>query len=468
MAETTGRVLIVDDDEGIRDLLADMMREEGYEPLTAKDGQEAVEMVTKTQPDVVLLDIVMPGLDGFAVLRRVKEIDRDLPVVMVTALDRAREAVNALRAGAEDFLTKPFTESEVFRAVHGAITQRMLRRKIRVLSDRMGEVSSLPESMGPSEPISRLTDHVRRVADSNFTVLVTGETGTGKELVARAIHGASPRRDSEFVAVDCGAIPETLFESELFGHEKGSFTGAYRRKPGRFEVASGGTLFLDEISNMPPGSQAKLLRAIQERRITRVGGTGTIDVDVRLLAASNQDLSDSVSDGRFRRDLYYRLNEFHIQIPPLRDRREDILFLAKRFLDLTNHELAKTVAGFTDASVEWLMGYDWPGNVRELRSLIRRAVLLADRDIEVRHLGDLRGELAASPVDLGDVFPEGGETVPLKELVRRATEAVERVALSRILEATHGNKAEAARRLRIDYKTMHVKLKRYGIAIPSS
>lgn len=325
-------------------------------------------------------------------------------------------------------------------------------------------IPPLRELMGPSDAIGRIISEVNRVAESNFTVVLLGETGTGKELVARAIHHASARSKGPFVPVDCGAIPETLLESELFGHEKGAFTGAENQKPGKFQAARDGTLFLDEISNMPLGSQSKLLRVLQEKTLYRVGGTKPVKVDVRLLVASNRDLEAEVATGSFRRDLLYRLNEFIVQIPPLRERKEDILYLANRFLDTTNMELKKSVRGFSESALEALLAYNWPGNVRQLRSTIRRAVLLSDELITAEHLNV--DNLSIPGVDLPpDVqgIPVNG--LSLKEIVRRSTIAVEREALLQALRKTGGNKAKAARLLQIDYKTIHSKVKKYGIII---
>jgi two-component system nitrogen regulation response regulator GlnG len=461
MSAPGGRILIVDDEEEIRRLLSRLVAQEGFEPLTVPDGETALDLIRRESPDVLLLDIRMPGLDGMEVLRRAKELDRDLPVIMITAHGIVKGAVEALRAGAHDYLVKPFDHADVIRSVHRAVNDRRLRRTVRVLSDRVREAACLQDLMGSSDQIARISADVACVASCNFAVLIKGETGTGKELVARAIHQASPRASAPFVAVDCGAIPETLFESELFGHEKGAFTGAERQKPGKFEIASGGTLFLDEISNMPPGCQAKLLRVLQDKSVTRVGGTKPVSVDIRLLAATNRDLETAVS-AAFRRDLFFRLNEFTIAIPPLRERKQDIIFLAKRFLDLTNHELQKGVRGFSEPAVERLLRYDWPGNVRELRSAIRRAVLLADQVIDEDHLGLQKAP--QPPVALSGISARPNEGLPLKELVRRTIVAVERATLIEVLKQTGGNKAKAARLLQIDYKTIHVKVKEYGIA----
>lgn len=457
-----GRVLIVDDEEGIRDILSRLVVREGYEPLLAADGEEALDLVRRQAPDALLVDIKMPGLDGMEVLRQAKQFDPDLPVVIITSCDLVKDAVAALHAGAHDYIVKPFDHADVVRSVHSAMTDRRLRRTIHQLSEGGSKLSEL---MGTSAAIERISAYVARVACSDFTVLLLGETGTGKELVARAIHEQSARADGPFVPVDCGAIPEPLFESELFGHEKGAFTGADRSKPGRFEMAMGGTLFLDEIGNMPPALQAKLLRALQERTVMRVGSTRPVKVEVRLLAAANEDLEAAVARGAFRQDLFFRLNEFVIGIPPLRERASDIPFLTDRFLQMTNRELHKDVAGFTEAAMARLLVYEWPGNVRQLRGVVRRAVLLADSVIDEEHLAlprVRRAEGAPAPSE-----PVGHGDLSLKERVRRATADVERDALIAALRRTGGNKAKAARLLNIDYKTILNKLKEYDISTHS-
>jgi len=318
------------------------------------------------------------------------------------------------------------------------------------------------EGMGSSEVMRRVAADVARVAPTDFTVLITGETGAGKEVVARATHRRSPRAAGPFVPVDCGSIPASLIESELFGHEKGAFTGADHSRAGKFELAGGGTLFLDEISNLPLDVQPKLLRALQERTVWRVGATHATAVDIRVIAATNQALSTLVEEGLFRCDLYHRLNEFGIAVPPLRERREDIPVLAHHFFELTNRELKKKVGGFSEAAAEALLDYRWPGNVRELRNVIRRAVLLAEKDIEPRHLGLLGPQASADlhPLDSEQVL-DG--SIPLREMVRHAVEVMERAVLARALRQTGGNKAQAARLLQVDYKTIHTKIRTYGI-----
>jgi two-component system nitrogen regulation response regulator GlnG len=438
------------------------MEREGLRTVLADNGDDALAIIRRDTPDVLLVDVKMSSMDGMEVMRRAKELDRDLPVIMITAYAAVHGAVEAMRAGAHDYLAKPFDHNEVIRVVRRALAERDLKRKVRQLTSQIQDGAPLREMMGPSGAVGRLSYEVNRVAKSGFTVMILGETGSGKELVARAIHHGSRRAGAPFVPVDCGAIPETLLESELFGHEKGAFTGAGVQKRGKFEMAQGGTIFLDEISNMPLGSQAKLLRVLQEKKVYHVGGTKPVNVDVRLLVASNQDLHGLTLSGSFRRDLFFRLNEFTITVPPLRERKEDISYLAKRFLDTTNIELGKNVKGLSESATEALIAYDWPGNVRQLRSVIRRAVLLADEMISGKHLGMQTAPEAA--LSLGPKvhgFPWNG--VSLREIVRRSTIAVEREVLLQVLRSTGGNKAKAARLLKIDYKTIHTKVKTYAI-----
>ena len=462
MAEHIPKILIVDDEKHICAALAALVKGEGFKPLTALDGQTALKMIRSEGPDLMLVDIKMPEMDGMEVMRQAKDLDADLPVVMLTAYAIIHGAVKAIKAGAHDYLSKPFDNEEVIRVIHRALGERELKRRLKELSSRIQDNASLKELMGPSDTVARVISEVNRVAESDFTVVIIGETGSGKEVIARAIHQASPRSKESFIPVDCGAIPETLLESELFGHEKGAFTGAEVQKPGKFELAEGGTLFLDEISNMPSGSQAKLLRVLQEKKAYRVGGTKPINVNVRLLAASNRDLHDLTVSGTFRRDLFYRINEFTIVVPPLRERKEDIPYLAKRFLDMANIELKKAVKGFSESALNVLFNYNWPGNVRQLRSTIRRAALLADDMITEKYL-----DLKRVPVP-GLAFTPKVQGTPwkglsLKEIVQQSSTAVEREVLTQILKNTGGNKAKAARLLKIDYKTIHEKVKKLGI-----
>ncbi len=454
------QVLIVDDDQDISLMLAALMKKEGLTHMVANNGEAALKMVPAAMPGMMLVDVMMPGIDGMEVLKRVKEIEPNLPVVLITAYADIPASVAAMRAGAFDYLPKPFDHSEVIRVVRTALAARERRR--RAATDVISADNSLRVMMGPSDAVSHIIRDVNRVAQSDFSVIIQGETGSGKELVARSIFELSPRSNAPFIPLDCGAIPETLIESELFGYQKGAFTGATTPKAGKFEAAQGGTLFLDEIANLPWGAQAKLLRVIQEKAVMRLGATQPVKIDVRLITASNRPLQGLAESGQMRDDLFFRLNEFIITIPPLRERKDDIPYLAKRFLDITNKELRKNVQRFSEYSIEALLSYNWPGNVRQLRSIIRRAVLLADDIITERHLDIKRTPvpgLAFTPRIEGTPWQE----LSLKEIVHRSVVTVEREVLLQVLKYTKGNKAKAARLLQIDYKTIHTKMKQFGI-----
>ncbi len=452
------RILIVDDEEDLCAVLFHLISREGYQCLTAHDGETALKKVYSHAPDLMLVDYKMPGMDGMEVLKKAKDLDQNLFVVMITAFADVPGAVAAMKAGVHDYLAKPFENSEVIRVVRRALAERDLMKKCNLRSSDILQEKSLRVMMGPSDAIFRLTSDVNRVAASDFNVVILGETGSGKELVAMAIHQASARSGRPFIPVDCGAIPETLFESELLGHEKGAFTGAEHQRKGKYELANDGTLFLDEISNMPLGSQAKLLRILQEKMVYRVGGNSPVKVNARVLVASHNDLEKEVISGAFRQDLFFRLNEFTIRIPPLRERKEDIPYLAKRFLDLTNIELKKNVQGFSESALEILFSYNWPGNVRQLQSTIRRAALLASEIINEKHLDLKRVEvpgLAFTPKVQGVPWKE----LSLRDIIQRSNIAVEREVLLQVLKHTGWNKAKAARLLQVDYKTMHTKVK---------
>jgi two-component system nitrogen regulation response regulator GlnG len=465
MADGSSRMLVVDDEPEIRNILAQILQMEGVEVITAPDGYQAMQKINFASPDAVLLDVRMPGLSGMDVLRKVRETNGDLPIVLITAYSDVHQAVEAMREGAYDYLTKPFDNQEVVRVARRALSEGQLRKKLKALIRGKQASSGLIENMGPSDKVARLAADVHRVAKSEFSVVIIGETGSGKELVARAIHGDSERREAPFIAIDCGAIPEPLLESELFGHEKGSFTGAERQKPGKFELAHGGTLFMDELANLPLGSQAKFLRVLQDRLLYRVGGTKPVDVDIRLIVATNSDLQGLVASGAFRSDLYWRLSEFTILLPPLRERTEDIPYLAKRVLDAANIELNKTISGFTEGAVDAMMSYGWPGNVREMRSVIRRAALIAREVITERDLGIVAPAQVHEIRALTKVPGASWEGASLAEIVLQSVFAVEKAVLTEVLNVTGGNKAKAARLLKIDYKTIHTKVKKFGIQI---
>jgi len=469
-------VLIVDDDKELCRMLALLLQREKFEVSVAHDGQAALDLLETASPGVLLVDVKMPKMDGITLLKKLQQRDTGPPVIMLTAYTGVADAVEVMRTGAFDYLSKPFDHGQVIRTVRSALQRRDIvlsqpdtaeapgGRAAKRPDGKPQPLSDLRERMGPSSAIEKLIGEILCVAKTNFTVVIEGETGSGKSLLARAIHGASTRAEAPFIALDCGAIPENLLESELFGHEKGAFTGAERRKPGKFESAKGGTLFLDEISNMPLASQIKLLCALQDKTIYPVGSTKAIEVDVRLLAAANCDLRAAVVSGAFREDLFYRLNEYSLYVPPLRERSDDILFLAERFREDSNRELNKCVRRFSDTARNLLLAYAWPGNVRELRAAVRRAVLLADELVFQEHL-----EIDSTVHNRGrhpawtQPEPMPFEGLSLREIVRRGTESIERKALAEALQYTRGNKAQAARLLRVDYKTIHTKLKKYGI-----
>ncbi|MBI3939349.1 MAG: sigma-54-dependent Fis family transcriptional regulator [Acidobacteria bacterium] len=466
MTDTKGKILIVDDDTYIRDFLSALLTREGFTTALASDGQVALRLVRSYKPDVLIVDVRMPGISGLEVLRDARTLDDDLEIIMMTGYAEVREAVHAMRLGAYDYLPKPLQADELNQTIRKALS-RHNRRTLGHGTDPVQEPAALCELMGPSDTVSQIARDIDRVAKSNFNVLITGETGTGKEIVAHAIHSASPRAAGPFVPVDCGAIPDTLLESELFGHEKGAFTGANGRTTGKFQVASGGTLFLDEICNLPLGSQAKFLRAIQDRVVYPIGSTKPVKVDVRLVAATNTDLHASTASGSFRGDLLFRLNEFCIEVPPLRERKGDIVYLARRFLNLASTELGKEVQ-LSDDAIEELLLYDWPGNVRELQSCIRRATLLADGVISAEHLPVTELRLfrrngARDSFPLPKLAQAGARQYSLRAIVRRSVVKAERDALVQVLRQTGGNKAKAARLLQIDYKTIHTKVKQYSI-----
>jgi two-component system nitrogen regulation response regulator GlnG len=454
------KILVVDDEAEIRSLLAAVLQSKGYEVVTAEDGAAALQAVPRERPAVILMDLSMPRMNGMDALPELKRLDPELPVIICTAHADLATAVRAMKLGAYDYLTKPFDVELLILTLERAVERHRLHSRIEELK-RQGQRSSLAERMGGSPSIAQVIQQVAQVAESNFTVLVQGETGTGKELVARAIHQQSPRRQSPFVAVDCGAIPETLVESELFGHERGAFTGAQARREGHFQLAKSGTLFLDEIGNVPLATQAKLLRALEQREVHPLGGARAVTVDARIIAATNSELEESVKAGRFRADLYYRLSEFTIALPPLRSRREDIMHLSQRFLDEVSMELRRPVRRISDEAMQVLLHHDWPGNVRELRNVVRKAALLATDVVTPAHIPALS---ASAPAHARAGAEPVGEDLSLREVAELAAVQAEREVIRHVLESTKGNKSQAARLLRTDYTTLHAKMKRYGIS----
>ncbi len=391
-------MLIVDDERNYLIILQELLEDEGYEVFTADNAEEGLRKALELNPDVVVTDMKMPGMDGMTFLDRLHRSRPDIPIIMMTAYGTIEKAVEAMKTGAFDYICKPFENEEFLVVVSKALEHYRLICRNRELSEELKERYCFGNIIGKSAPMQRLYYTIERIAPSRATVLITGESGTGKELIARAIHYNSPRKDKPFVSINCGAIPETLLESELFGHEKGAFTGAVQRRKGRFEMAHEGTLFLDEISEMSPYLQVKLLRVLQEMEFERVGGMETIKVDVRIIAASNRDLKKEIESGRFRSDLFYRLNVVHIEVPPLRDRREDIPLLVRHFLEKYSGEAGRAGSmSVSQDAMRCLMDYSWPGNIRELENAIERAVILCSGS-EIT-LGDLPPEIRE---------PEGG------------------------------------------------------------
>ena len=468
------KILVVDDDPENCFVVSKALEDEGYSATVANSGPEALDILAKDEHQMVLLDIRMPGMDGVEVLGRIRERDQNLTVIIVSAFEQVSTAVKCMRLGAYDYLTKPLNIHELKITVANALRTIKLQNEVDRLKGEIQKSRGLERMIGDSPAIQRVMDLVKKIAEHDISVLVTGSSGTGKEVVTEAIHMLSPRRDKPFVSVDCTALPEHLVESELFGYEKGAFTGATERKLGRFELANGGTLFLDEIGNLPSNVQMKLLRVLQERRLSRLGSKTTIPIDIRVVAATNADLKKMMRDGEFREDLYHRLNEFSINMPDLSERENDVELLASYFLHTYNNQFGRQIHGFTDAAMSAIRDHNWTGNVRELQNAIKRAVILADSAVDVKHLPH-EVQSGHVPVDTVDNMtmnddmatfetPETGDDMPpLKQITAKAVEKLEREMISRALKATRWNKVKAAKMLKIDYKTLYNKLKEYQI-----
>jgi DNA-binding NtrC family response regulator len=451
------RLLIVEDKESLALMLRETVEAEGLEADVALDGKEAVrKLAAGNRYFAVLTDLRMPGADGIAVLRQTKESDPDCPVIVMTAFATIENAVEAMKLGAYDFVQKPVDADHLLLLLRRCRENRELRYENILLKDEFRQRYRLPAIVGESARIVEVSNAIQRVAPTDSTVLLQGESGTGKELFARAIHQLSPRRDRPFVAINCAAIPETLIENELFGHEKGSFTGATGRQLGKFELADSGTIFLDEIGELGLGVQSKILRVIQERRFDRIGGTSTLEVDVRIICATNRPLAGEVKEGRFREDLFFRINVFPVTVPPLRARREDIDGLADFFLQKFARELKKPSLRIAADAAEALRAYDWPGNIRELENCIERAAILCDGGVIERR--DLHIE-APSTDALRDALDLSGT---LEEANARTVSVVERLKIAEALQQTD-SRMEAAEKLGISVRTLAAKMKEHGI-----
>jgi len=444
------RVLIVDDEADSRDALAELTSRWGYDVQTASDGTEALRRAIEGHPDVILTDLVMPNMDGLWLLRALRAEIPECPVVLLTGRGTIQTAVQAIKEGAYDFIEKPLEIPRLRIVLERALEKKETMREVQLLRRRLAALAPGTDMIGSGPAMQRVFELVNKVAPSNASVVISGQSGTGKEVVARAIHNLSPRKDKPFVALNCSAIPATLIESELFGYERGAFTGADQRRIGNFELAHNGTLFLDEIGELPLELQAKFLRVLEDRKFRRLGGRAEVEVDVRVICATNRDLKEEIRRGRFREDLYFRLHVFTIVLPPLRERREDVPLLVHHFIEKFNGETGKRVQGVTPAALATLQGYAWPGNIRELRNSLERAMILVD--------GDIIGEEHLPP----DLEASRPEAAMLRVPLGVPMEKVEKEYILASLQKNGGNKARTAEVLGISEKTLYNKLNRYA------
>jgi DNA-binding NtrC family response regulator len=444
------RLLIVDDEADSREALAELAGRWGYEVQSAADGSEALRRAIEWHPDVILTDLVMPNMDGLWLLRALRAELPECPVVLLTGRGTVQTAVQAIKEGAYDFIEKPLEISRLRVVLDRALEKKETMREVQLLRRRLAALAPGTDMIGSGPAMSRVFELVKKVAPANASVVITGESGTGKEVVARAIHSLSPRTEKPFLALNCSAIPSTLIESELFGYERGAFTGADQRRLGNFELAHGGTLFLDEIGELPIEVQGKFLRVLEDRKVRRLGGKSDVDVDVRVICATNRDLKEEIRKTRFREDLFFRLNVFNIHLPPLRERREDVPLLVQLFTEKFARETGKHVQGVAPPAMEVLQSYAWPGNIRELRNTVERAMILVD--------GDLITEEHLPP----DMRPSRPETATLRVPIGVPLKDVEKEYILATLQRNGGNKARTAEVLRISEKTLYNKLNRYA------
>jgi two-component system NtrC family response regulator len=449
-------ILIVDDEKNYLVILEALLAPEGYEIITEDNALNALRLVRETDLDLVITDVKMPGIDGMELLEEAKEKDPELPVIIMTAYGTIEMAVEAMKKRAYDYITKPFRNEELKLTIKKALEVYRLKKENRLLSEALSDRYRYGNIIGKTSPMLKIYDMVGKVAQSKASVMITGASGTGKELIAKAIHYNGPRKNRPFISINCGALTETLLESELFGHEKGAFTGAVTMKKGRFELADGGTLFLDEVGAMPPSLQVKLLRVLQEMEFERVGGTKTIKVDVRILTASNRILKEDVNRGIFREDLFYRLNVVQIEVPPLKDKIEDIPLLVGHFIEKFQPSKNRKI-GLSPEVWKALYSYSWPGNIRELENTIERALVLSsDENITVGDLPDYLVEKKEEKIDLDKI-------VPLKLTLSEALEQIEEKLISRALTYSNNVQSKAAEMLGISRRVMHYKMKKYGM-----
>jgi len=463
------RVLVIDDDPGVRDYLETLALRLGYRVTAVGDGEEALATLDESKPDIITLDAVLPGMDGLETLRRLKQRIPEVPVVMLSGHGQARTIVEAMKLGASDFLRKPFEVEELELAFQKALEKHALKEEVEQLRGRVRNESDVLGLFGDNPKMLEVRKMIEQVADTDITVLIRGESGTGKELVARGLYSLSGRRTYPFVKVNCAALPSELLESELFGFEKGAFTGALRRKLGKFEYANHGTIFLDEISEMHPGLQAKLLQVLQDGEFSRLGGESDVRVDTRIIAATNRNLEEAVKDGSFREDLYYRLNVVTVNLPPLRDRIDAVPLLVDHFLTKYNEQYKKDLGELTDSTVKVMHEYHWPGNVRELENMVKRMVVLGNEQTVLQEIAmrgkpeeTTKGETAGFDLDALGVDFSGG--VDLKAISKRASQIAEKRVIDKVLQQTRWNRKEAALRLQISYKALLYKMKENGLS----
>ena len=450
-------ILIVDDELGARESLA-VILEDNYQVISVASGKEALEVMKKVPVDLLLLDVNMPEMDGIEVLKKVKALDGEIDVVMVSALNTARKAVDAIKFGAYDYITKPYEPEEILSTAAQVMERRNLYRELDYLRKQVEESRGFDQIISKNEKMLEIFQLIKKVAFTSTNIMITGESGTGKELIARSIHRTGNRQEGPFVAINCAAIPSELMESEMFGHERGAFTGAHSRTIGKFEYADGGTLFLDEISVLRSDLQAKILRVLQEREIERIGSNKPIKVDIRVISATNTDLEHAVTQGKFRQDLYFRLNVVPISIPPLRERKGDIPLLARHFINKFNTAFNKKVPGFTEKALNALSKYYWPGNIRELENLIERLVVLSTHEEQI-DLEEMPLEILTGPdseIQISEVEKLG---------LVRIRRAIEKRIVTNVLEASEWNQSEAAKVLKVNRNTLIQKAKQLGIIL---
>ena len=461
-------ILIIDDEVDLCQSLLELLEEQEYKVFIAHSGREGLTKVKENLPDLVLLDIMMSGIDGIETLEKIRTIDKDVSVIMLTAYQTVETAVQAMKLGAYDYISKPFNFEELKIIIRRALQSRNLSKEVISLRHQIREKFSFNNIVGKSDKMKEVLYKIEKVAPTSATVLIRGESGSGKELIAKTIHQFSPRRDRPFIAIDCASMPETLIESELFGYTKGSFTGAIAKRIGKFELAQSGTIFLDEIGNLPVNIQAKLLRTLQEGEINRIGEKYPIKIDVRVIVASNTNLEEEIKRGNFREDLYYRINVFSIILPTLKERKEDIPSLAMHFLNQFNSVFGKKIKDISEESMKLLVNYSWPGNVRELQNVIQQAIIMTEDIILPEHLpffikkDKVEIDTMSTLLSRKDTsnFPKD---FSLKKNINQLSRDMERRIIFEILERTSWNKAEAARLLKINYKTLYLKIKEYDL-----